>query len=281
MTSIGFIGMGRMGSRMAKNINKKYETYVWNRTSDIAKNHSIENNTKFASSLKDIAYNCNIIFLCLSTSDNVIDVINTIKNDVNKDTYIIDCTSADCFIQKQIYNDLKQNNIYYLDAPVSGGPTKAELGTLTAMVGGDKDKYDKIEEILKTFSIPIYVGDIGNGCAIKSVNNILNVSHLCLAAEALSSLEKYGINKKTALKVINQSSGRSLSTMERIPIHVMEKNYNYGFALDLMDKDVDLALKIIDEPIMFSNISNMLKESLEKYGKDADYTEITKLYFEE
>ena len=67
-------------------------------------------------------------------------------------------------------------------------------------------------------------------------------------------------------------------TEERIPKHIMELNYNYGFSLGLMNKDVNLALNIIKEPIMFSNISLLLKKSLEKYGKEADYTEITKIF---
>ena len=103
--------------------------------------------------------------------------------------------------------------------------------------------------------------------------------HLCIAAEALKSLENIGVDKKVALDVINKSSGRSLVTEERIPKHIMELNYNYGFSLGLMNKDVNLALNIIKEPIMFSNISLLLKKSLEKYGKEADYTEIVKLFF--
>ena len=148
------------------------------------------------------------------------------------------------------------------------------------MVGGDKNKYDKIEYILKTFSKPIYVGDIGNDCAIKSVNNILNVSHLCLTAEALKSLNEIGISKDLTLEVINNSSGRSLMTQERIPNDIVKKNYNYGFSLGLMKKDADLALNIIKNPIMFNNINSLSEKSVDKYGYNADYTEIAKLFFD-
>ena len=170
------------------------------------------------------------------------------------------------------------HNIYYFDAPVSGGPEKAALGNITCMVGGDLEKYYSIEEIFKSFSIPQYVGVIGIASAIKSINNIMNVTHLMVASEALKSLEDIGIDKNIALNVINKSSGRSLMTEERIPKHIIEKNYNYGFSLGLMDKDVKLALNIIKNPIMFSNVSNLLKDSIEKYGKDADYTNVSKLF---
>jgi len=280
MYKVGFIGLGRMGSNIAYNINKKYDTFVWNRTLKKSKSHNEEYGTTYIENIIDIPKNTNIIFFCLPTNKEVENIINLIKPYLNEKHILIDCTSSDANLQKTIYNKLIQNNIYYFDAPVSGGPEKAYAGILTSMVGGNKEKYSVIEPILKTFSNPIYVGEIGNGCAIKSINNILNVSHLCLASEALSALEEYGIEKKIALEVINKSSGRSLSTQERIPVHIIEKNYNYGFALGLMNKDVQLALKLIKNPIMFSHISSLLKDSLDKYGENADYTEIAKLFFE-
>lgn len=280
MYRIGFIGLGRMGSNMAFNINKKYKTFVWNRTVEKCKSHNKEYGTTYIENIIDMPKNTDIIFFCLPTNKEVENIINLIKPYLNENHILIDCTSSDAISQKTIYNELIQNNIYYFDAPVSGGPEKAYNGTLTCMVGGNKEKYSIIEDILKSFSNPIYVGEIGNGCAIKSINNILNVSHLCLASEALQALENYGIDKKIAIEVINKSSGRSLSTEERIPIHIMEKKYNYGFTLGLMNKDVRLALKLIKNPIMFSHISSLLKDSLDKYGENADYTEIAKLFFE-
>jgi 3-hydroxyisobutyrate dehydrogenase len=280
MFRIGFIGLGRMGFNIAYNINKKFETIVWNRTTEKSKQHCNKYGTKYVENITDLPKRCNVIFFCLPTGNEVKQVIKIIRPYLIENHILIDCTSSDTVIQKEIHMDLIKNNIFYFDAPVSGGPEKAFNGNLTCMIGGDNDKYNSIETIFNSFSIPKYVGKIGNGCAIKSINNILNVSHLCIASEALSALEKYGIDKKISLEVINSSSGRSLSTQERIPIHILEKNYNYGFSLGLMNKDVDLALKIIDNPVMFSNISGLLKESLDKYGYDADYTEIAKLFFD-
>ena len=180
-----------------------------------------------------------------------------------------------------MYYLLKKKGVYLLDAPVSGGSEKAFKGNLCSMVGGDKEIYMSVKNVLESFSNPKYVGDIGNGFAIKSINNILNVSHLCLAAEGLKSLHNFGIDYDIALDVINNSSGRSLMTMERIPEHIFHKNYNYGFSLRLMNKDVNTALKIIKNPIMFSNISELLQNGLYKYGEKADYTEIAKLYFKD
>ncbi len=280
MTSVGFVGLGRMGYYMAGNISKTYKTFVWNRTNEKALRHSEEFNTSSISLISDIPKKCKVILFCLPTHKEVKEVINEMNDSLNDSHILIDCTSSDYKVQKEIFDSLKEKNIYFFDAPVSGGPEKAMTGKLTSMVGGDKDKYLEIEDVLKSFSNPIYVGNIGNGCAIKSINNILNVSHLCLAAEALQSLSELGIDKKVALDVINKSSGRSLMTEERIPVDVFQKDYNFGFSLGLMNKDVKLAMNILENPIMFSQINNLLDKSIDKYGKDADYTEVCKLYWE-
>lgn len=278
MYNIGFIGLGRIGYNLAGNINKIYNTYVWNRTIYKTEQHKNEYNTKVIKNLNDFS-KCNIILLCLPTYIEVNNIVNKLIPNLKKNTTLIDCTSSDYNKQKELYNKLKKCNINYFDAPVSGGPEKAKLGNITCMISGDKHKYSELEDIFKSFSKPQFVGEIGTASAIKSINNIMNVSHLCIAAEALQSLENIGVNKEIALKVINESSGRSLMTQERIPKHIIKNNYNYGFSLDLMNKDVNLALKIIQNPIMFSNISLLLQNSLKNYGKNADYTEITKLYF--
>jgi len=278
MHKVGFIGLGRIGYNLAGNISKKFNTYIWNRSKEKSINHSKEFNTNLIEDV-ELMTNCNIIFFCLPTYNEVNNIIEKIELKLKPNTILIDCTSSDYEFQRNIYNKLKSNNIHYFDAPVSGGPEKAKKGNITCMIGGDEKKYKEIEDIFKSFSNPQYVGKIGTASAIKSINNIMNVTHLCVAAEALKSLENIGVDKKVALDVINKSSGRSLMTEERIPKHVMELNYNYGFSLGLMNKDVNLALNIIKEPIMFSNISSLLKKSLEKYGKEADYTEIVKLFF--
>lgn len=280
MYKIGFIGLGRIGYNLAGNISKKYDTYIWNRTIKKSINHNKEYNTNILQNINKIS-SCNIIFFCLPTYIQVNYIIQEILPNLKKNTILIDCTTSDYKVQKNIYNKLKSKNIYYFDAPVSGGPEKAKKGNITCMIGGDEHKFNEIENVFKSFSKPLYVGQIGTACAIKSINNIMNVSHLCLAAEALKSLENIGVDKNIALQAINKSSGRSLMTEERIPKHIIEYNYNYGFSLDLMNKDVNLALNIIKEnnkPIMFSNISSLLKKSIKKYGKKADYTEIVKLF---
>ena len=275
---IGFIGLGKMGYRIAMNLSKKYKTYVWNRTESVSLKHSKEFNTIFTKEITNLTKNCDIIFMCLPTFEEVDLIINKLCDNIKLNQIIIDCTSSVPKFQKEMYNKLLQKKAYYFDCPVSGGPEKAFNGTLSAMIGGNSEIYPRIEEVLQTFSNPKYVGNIGNGCAIKAINNLINVTNLCVAAEGLETLNKLGIDKKTALEVINKSSGRSLMTQERFPIHILEKNYDYGFKLGLMRKDVLIALDMIEDPKIISNIKTLLDESVEKYGYNGDYTEVTKLF---
>ena len=106
MTNIGFIGLGRMGYCIASNLNKEFKTYVWNRTIEKALKHSKEFGTIFIEELNLIPKKCNYIFFCLPTHNEVKQIIDKIKNLLNDSHILIDCTSSDFNVQKQISNEL-------------------------------------------------------------------------------------------------------------------------------------------------------------------------------
>jgi 3-hydroxyisobutyrate dehydrogenase len=275
---IGFIGLGTMGYRIAKNISSKYKVNVWNRTLKVSEDHSIKYNTILYKCIKDLSINSDIILTCLPTSNEVNEVSKKIENNTMNNKYLIDCTSGNPIDTKRIGEFLKKKNIRMLDSPISGGPEKAEMGNLSSIIGGDINDYNYIKPILDSFSEPVYVGNLGSGHAVKAINNILNVSQLCLASEALDALSNNNVNIEKALEAISKSSGRSLMITERIPKDVINKKFNYGFKLGLMQKDVKIALEMIDNKIMFSNIEELMEEAVNKYGYDSDYTNISRLY---
>ena len=161
MYKIGFIGLGRIGYNLAGNIGKRYDTYIWNRTQEKSNNHHNDYNTNIVENIKKIS-ECDIIFFCLPTYNEVNSVIDKILPNLKSGTTLIDCTSSDYQIQRNIYDKLKLNNIHYFDAPVSGGPEKAKSGEITCMIGGDEKKFNEIEDVFKSFSKPQYVGKIGD-----------------------------------------------------------------------------------------------------------------------
>ena len=279
--NIGYIGSGRMGFNIAKNINYKFKTFIWNRTEYTAIKHSNLYNTNNVS-LETLAKKSDIILCCLPTVCEVENIIDKIYPYLKENQIIIDNSTSDPYIIREINKKLLEKKIYLFDSPVSGGPDKANDGTLSCMIGGNKNIYHKIEPVLNTFSSPTYVGQSGNGCIIKVINNILNITNLLVLTEGLNVFKENNIDIDLALKIINKSSGRSLMSEERFPKHIIKGNYNYGFSLKLMEKDVKIALNLINNPIILNNTMKIINKYNEKnqISDIMDYTEITKFYFD-
>lgn len=272
---VGFIGLGTMGFQIAKNLSKNQKINIFTRNKDKIIKFNKSYNSQIYNNYKDLVIDSDLIFTCLPTSNEVNEICENLKLSKKK-KYFIDLTSGDYNLTVEISDKLLKKNIIMLDAPISGGPEKAEKGTLTSMIGGNEEDYLYLEKYFKQYSIPNYVGKIGSAHAIKSVNNLLNVTNLIIANEGIKSLEEKGIDANTALNVINQSSGRSLMTQERIPKHVIEKNHYYGFKLNLMKKDVKLALNLIRDKKYFESILEKINNTLDKYEDNCDYTYVCK-----
>jgi phosphoserine aminotransferase len=142
---------------------------------------------------------------------------------------------------------LKEAGASFLDAGVAGGPRGAEAGTLACMVGGEADDIARARPLMEELAAKIvHVGPVGAGHAVKGVNNTLLASHIVVAAEGLIALVKQGVPVAAALDAINGASGRSLVTEERIPNHVLSGEFDFGFKLELMRKDIDVCMRQLD-----------------------------------
>ena len=161
----------------------------------------------------------------------------------------------------------------------------SNTGTLGAFIGADEVKtYHNVEEDIRCFAKKlVHLGPASSGHATKAINNVLNVTNLLCCAEGLLALRKLGISPEKALEVINESSGRSLQSIVRIPTEVISREFNYGFALGLMQKDVNIANAIMDEHFHNSSIARNTKRLMDLYLNDdpgaasRDYTEIIKI----
>lgn len=258
---------------------------VYNRTKEIAEQHAAEFGTTVMTSLEDLS-SVDVCVLCLPTSVIVKDICTKIGAILKSGALVIDATSGDPTLSIQIAKDLSQYGIDYVDCPVSGGPSGAAQGSLTSMIGGQKNPSQRaLEFVSSTFSKEgkvVVVGPIGSAHSVKAINNCLNATHLIVACEGLLALKASGISPATALSVINNSSGRSLQTEKRIPETVLTRNFNYGFSITLMAKDVRIANAILDNN--YPTCSKIMRETLSLYekavikqGKQADYTEVVKL----
>ncbi len=243
--TIAFIGLGAMGWHMASHLPKLgHEVWVWNRTQSKADHHSIAFQTQSVDIEK--AVQADFIFSCLPTSADVEQLIAAYPP--NSGSIWIDCTSGVPQSAQQLSQALKKIGVEYLDAPVSGQTIGAEKGTLTVMIGGDADAFDKAKPIIAAFSGLIeYVGESGSGFAVKAINNTLMATHLWALAEGLTVLKSKGVDLSAALNCINHSSGKSSMSENIMAQRILSRSFDKTFALDLLQKDIGIAVDLIQQ----------------------------------
>ncbi|ENW82405.1 MULTISPECIES: NAD(P)-dependent oxidoreductase [unclassified Acinetobacter] len=280
--SVAFIGLGAMGYRMAAHLPKYFEkVYVWNRNFDKAKQHATEFGT-LAVKLAE-AVQADVIFSCLPTSDDVETLIDGVN--VKSGAIWIDCTSGVPEAARRLAERLKTQNIDFLDAPVSGQTIGAENATLTVMVGGDINAFERAYPAMAAVGKLIqHVGDSGAGFAVKAINNMLLAVNLWSVAEGFSTLKAHGVNLDAALNCINASSGKSMVTETVFPQRVLSREFPVTFALPLLAKDTGIALNLVHEaklpaPILALTQSLIQAASLTAEA-NSDFSSAVKMYEE-
>lgn len=255
---ISFIGLGAMGWHMASHLPKLgHEVQVWNRTQAKAEKHAELFNTKSVKIHQ--AVQADIIFSCLPTSAHVEKLIA--EYPPKKGSIWIDCTSGVPDSAKKLSTELASKGIAYLDAPVSGQTIGAERGKLTVMVGGDLVVFEKVQPMIQAFAGLIeYVGESGSGFAVKAVNNTLMATHLWALAEGLTVLKAKGVDLSAALSCINASSGQSSMSENIMAQRVLSRNFDKTFALNLLQKDIGIAVDLIEQENLQLNTMQLIQQ---------------------
>ncbi len=278
--SVAFIGLGAMGYRMAAHLPKHFDqVWVWNRNFSKAEQHATDYGT-IAVELAQAAQ-ADIIFSCLPTSQDVETLIESIQ--VKSGAIWIDCTSGVPEAAQRLAEKLKLQNVDFLDAPVSGQTVGAENATLTVMVGGNADAFERAYPAMAAVGKLIqHVGDSGAGFAVKAINNMLLAVNLWSVAEGFSTLKAHGVNLDAALNCINASSGKSLVTENIFPQRVLSREFPVTFALPLLAKDTGIALDLVHEaklpaPILALTQSLIQAASLTA-EPNSDFSAAVKMY---
>ena len=285
MEKVGFIGLGNMGRPLAERLIKKYKLYVYDLNKDNL-NYFVSNGAIECSTPSSVASKTSRIFLCLPNSSIVDDVINGedgIIHSARNNSYIIDMTTGEPEITRKIAKSLIQKDINFVDAPVSGGPKGANLGTIAIMIGGTNDQFITIKPIMDNISSNIfYAGEIGSGHSIKAGNNLLNLICRMATYEVISMLVKDGVDPKKALEIIQKSSGRNYATEITLPDNILSGKMFQGFSTGLMKKDAGVAIKIAQSnqiEIPLGNLSQkLLNDTINEYGEDADMSNVALTY---
>ena len=280
MTTVAFIGLGAMGYRMAAHLPKHFDSVlVWNRTFDKAKQHAAEFGTQ-AVALEE-AVQADIIFSCLPTSQQVDDILH--KSIIQPGAIWVDCTSGVPESAQQQAAYLASKGVQFLDAPVSGQTIGAENATLTFMVGGDADTFQRALPAMQAMGKLIkHVGSSGSGFAVKAVNNMLMAVHLCAAAEGFTTLKAHGVDLNEALECINASSGKSGVTENILSQRILNRSFPNTFALPLLSKDTGIAVDLIRQAKLTAPVISLTQGLINAANAiaepDSDFSAAVKMY---
>lgn len=282
---IAFLGLGAIGTPMARHVVAKYSLTVWNRSADKAHAFAAAHGATVAATPAEAAAGAAAVITCLPTSREVealLDGPGGLLAGMADGTLLIDCTSGDPASSRRIAARLAEREIAFLDAPVSGGVSGAEGGVLTVMCGGDEATFERARPVLEAFGRKIVlVGPVGAGHALKAVNNALLAVHIWSTAEGLAALTKAGVKPSAALDVINASSGRSNTSENLVPQRVITRAFPRTFKLALLEKDVAIAADFLREQRVPSAViqqaAELFRLARHELGEEADHVEATRL----
>lgn len=242
----GFIGLGIMGKPMAKNLLKAgYHLVVFNRGQEPVK-ELVEAGAAAASSPREVAAQCGVIVTMLPNSPHVKEVVlgpSGILEGARSGTVIVDMSSIAPLAAQEVAARAAEKGVEMLDAPVSGGEPKAIDGTLSIMVGGKKEVFDRCFEMLgKMGASVVHCGGIGAGNTTKLANQIIVALNLAAMSEALVLGAKAGVNPETIYQAIRGGLAGSTVLETKAPM-VLNGNFKPGFRIELHIKDLANAIE--------------------------------------
>lgn len=245
---VAFLGLGTMGQHMARNILQAgHQLTVWNRTPERTAALA-DTGASAATSPQDAARNAEAICFSLSTPDVVSSVMlgdDGALGGASPGTVFIDFSTIDPATSRRLAHACQGRDVRLLDAPVSGGSEGAEAGTLTVMVGGEADAFTTAAPVFDAVGGKVlHVGPSGAGLSIKLINQMLVGVNLAAVLEAFVMAELAGIDLEVMFDVLKTSAGSSVMLTRNMPDFLLKEQYEPGFALKLLVKDLDLVTEM-------------------------------------
>lgn len=282
---VGFIGLGIMGRPMAKNLIKAGHKLVVFDFNKEAVEDLVSNGATYAESGKDLASQCEVVITMVPNSPHVRAAVlgeNGVAEGARPGTVLIDMSSIDPTESRAIGAELEKLEIDMLDAPVSGGEPKAIDGTLSVMVGGKKELFDKFYDMLMVMAgSVVYVGELGSGNVAKLANQIVVAVNIAAVSEALTFAKKAGTDPELVYQAIRGGLAGSTVMDAKAPM-ILKRNFNPGFRIELHIKDLNNALNAahaISSPVPLTGQLMEIMQGLKADGFDKeDHSSIVKYY---
>ena len=283
---IGFIGLGNMGAPMAKNLAKNGLDVLGFDTDNSIKLPEITMMPSIPAILNEV----DIVFTMLPSGLVVKDIVTEFINNFNAESTLIDCSTIDVKTTKEVYQTLGNKKVHMLDAPVSGGVQGAKSGSLTFMVGGSRNDFDKLRFLFEYMgSRSVYCGKNGSGQTAKICNNMILGVTMIATCEAFALADKLELDREAMFDVVSTSSGYSWSMNSYCPAPGVgpkapsDNNYTPGFSSDLMLKDLTLSQNASSESKASTPMGDLAmklyKDFVEnKNGSGLDFSAIIKTF---
>lgn len=282
---IGLIGLGIMGKPMAKNLLKAgYDLTVFDRN-PVPVEEVRQAGARVAADVKEIASACDVILTMLPNSPHVKSVVlgeGGVVESVKRGATLIDMSSIAPIASREIAAELEKCGVDMLDAPVSGGEPKAIDGTLSFMVGGKQETFDKFKDLLSAMGASVVrCGDIGAGNVTKLCNQIVVAVNIAAVGEALMLGQLAGVSPDSIYQAIRGGLAGSTVMDAKAPM-MMDQNFKPGFKIDLHIKDLNNVLdtaQSVDAPTVLTSAVMEMMKVLHRDGEgNSDHSALVKFY---
>ena len=279
--TIGFVGIGNMGWPMAASLVRGgFKVLVADNRRVQADNFVQEIGGYAPDSLAQLATESDVVITMLPTSANVADVVaegaDTVLAGLRPGSLVIDMTSGQPAVTQALAARVAAAGSAMIDAPVSGGVSRANTGELAIMVGGDAAAIERARPVLAAIGTSVLVcGGVGAGQAMKALNNLVSAGGFLIGIEALLIGQKFGLDPALMTDVLNVSSGMTNSSQKKFRQFVLNRAFNSGFSLDLMVKDLSIATgmgKDAAVPTPFAALCRELWAAAAAFAPGQDHT---------
>jgi 3-hydroxyisobutyrate dehydrogenase len=274
--NVGYVGLGNMGSPLAARLAPGGDLTVFD-LNEAAVDRLIERGARGSSGLVELASKSDVVLLCLPTSAEVRTAVfgdGGLREGMRKGTLLIDQTSGDPRETRAMAAELVNDGVELIDAPVSGGPARAEEGTITIMVGSSDEQYDRALPLLSRVSSNVRrAGAVGDGHLVKLVNNMISGMIRWATIEGVALAAKYGVSPHRAVEIMSTSGAKNDYMDQVMGPEVLKGNLSVGFSVGLAHKDLRIACELGEEasvPLLVGNLTREIYQMcISEMGYDA------------
>jgi 3-hydroxyisobutyrate dehydrogenase len=276
---IGFIGTGVMGVPMAGHLAKAgYAVAIYDINRENMERAAAENDSIIIKETpRSVAEGSDIVITMLPSGEVVQEVVfkgECLLKGCRSGMLLLDTSSSEPWLTVKTADTLAEKGVEMVDAPVSGALAGAQAAKLVFMVGGKKESVSRVLPLLHIMGEKVFhLGPVGAGHAMKCINNLITAITFMATAEGLSMGKKFGLDPEMMTDVLNLSTGMSWISQTQIKQRILSRTFDDAFKLELMVKDIGIALKLandLDLPIPLSALGHHLWKAARQYTKKGD-----------